>query len=140
MEPLTPIMPPVGLKTIVRSSTAMTLIWTDTTLGRSQRVTDNRFYTVRYNPKFLRKYKLVNCSELILNVDDLQPDQEYEFSVKVSKGMRQSTWSLSVFNKTREAGMITCNYLLHIFQPFGLSPLIVFCINFHIVFTAVVIK
>lgn len=113
MEPLTPIMPPVGLKTIVRSSTAMTLIWTDTTLGRSQRVTDNRFYTVRYNPKFLRKYKLVNCSELILNVDDLQPDQEYEFSVKVSKGMRQSTWSLSVFNKTREAGMY--EYL----QPFA---------------------
>ena len=72
--------------------------------GAVQRIQDNRYYTVRYNQKVLRKYKQVNSTEFNLHVDDLKPDTEYEFCVKVTKGLRQSTWSLSVFNRTKESG------------------------------------
>lgn len=103
-EPLTPMMPPIGVKATVLSSTSVLLTWTDSSLGRNQRVTDSRFYVVRYNPKLVRKQRLVNTTELNLHLDDLRPDTEYEFSVKVVKGQRRSTWSLSVFNQTGEAG------------------------------------
>lgn len=102
-EPTTPIIPPVGLKAIVLSSTAIVLMWTDTTLGHNQRVTDNRFYTIRFTPRVQRKPKLINSTDLNVHIEDLKPDTEYEFSVKIVKGRRQSTWSLSVLNKTKEA-------------------------------------
>ena len=47
---------------------------------------------------------MVNTTELYVLIDNLQPDTEYEFSVKVIKGRRQSPWSMSVMNKTYEAG------------------------------------
>ena len=106
-EPQTPMMPPVGLKALVLSSTAIVLTWSDASLGRLQRVTDTRYYTVRYNPKVQRKYKLVNATDFSLHAEDLKPDTEYEFCVKVTKGARQSTWSLSTFNRTKEAGRAT---------------------------------
>ena len=36
-------------------------------------------------------------------LDDLRPNTEYEFTVKVVKGARQSPWSLVVYNTTQEA-------------------------------------
>jgi neogenin len=107
-EPPTPIIPPVGLKATVLSATTIVLTWSDATLGgRSQRVNDNRVYTVRYQPRggsaaSTRKPKLVNSTNLNLHIEDLKPDTEYEFSVKIVKGRRQSPWSLIVFNKTKE--------------------------------------
>lgn len=103
-EPLTPIIPPVGLKAIVLSSTTIVLTWSDTTLGRNQKVTDNRYYQVRYSSRVIRKQRYINSTDLNIHVEDLKPDTEYEFSVKIVKGRRQSTWSLSVINKTKEAG------------------------------------
>lgn len=103
-EPATPITPPVGLKATVISSSAIVLTWSDTTLGRNQRVTDNRYYTIRYTPRVQRKPKLINSTDLNVHVEDLRPDTEYEFCVKTVKGRRQSTWSLTVINKTTEAG------------------------------------
>jgi len=106
---MTPIMPPVGLKSIVLSSTAIVLIWSDATLsGRNPRITDNRYYTVRYNPKFQRKYRMINSTEFNTRMDDLKPDTEYEFSVRVTTGGKQSTWSLSTFNRTKESGIWVC--------------------------------
>lgn len=102
-EPLTPIIPPVGLKAIVLSSSAIVLTWIDTTLGRNQRVTDRRRYVIRYTPRAPRKFRFINSTELNVHVDDLKPDVEYEFSVKIIKDHRQSTWSLSVLNRTKEA-------------------------------------
>jgi neogenin len=110
-EPPTPITPPVGLKATVLSPTTIVLTWSDNALGRSQRVVDNRIYTVRYQPKggsgiagpaLGRKQKLINSTSLNVHIEDLKPDTEYEFSVKIVKGHRQSAWSLSVFNKTYE--------------------------------------
>lgn len=105
-EPLTPMIPPVGLRAIVLSSTTVVLYWTDTTLSRNQLITDNRFYTVRYtsysysaNPK----YRYFNSTDLNCMIDDLKPNTQYEFSVKVTKGRRDSTWSMSVLNTTQEA-------------------------------------
>ena len=114
-EPVTPLIPPVGLKATVLSSTTILLSWSDSTLpGRGQHVTDNRYYTVRYMPKMLQtknKYRMVNATSLSQHIEDLKPDTEYEFNVKVTKGPRLSTWSLSVFNKTKEAGRYTQMFL-----------------------------
>ena len=103
-EPVTPMIPPVGLKAIVLTSTSIVVTWSDTTLDRNQRITDNRYYTVKYNAQGKSKIKHVNSTDLNVHIDDLRPNTEYEFSVKVIKGRRQSTWSLSVLNKTFEAG------------------------------------
>ncbi|XP_021359106.1 neogenin-like isoform X7 [Mizuhopecten yessoensis] len=104
-EQVTPMMPPVGLKTIVLSSSTVVLTWTDTSLGNSQTVTDSRYYTVRYTslPNNNKRYKTVNSTDLNAHIDNLKPNTRYEFSVKVIKGRRQSTWSMSEINITQEA-------------------------------------
>ena len=104
VEPQTPMTPPVGLKAISLSSTAIIVTWTDTSLGRNQRNSDGRLYTVRYRLSSATnaKYKYLNGSNLNQHVDELQPNREYEFSVKVIKGRRESTWSLSAYNRTFE--------------------------------------
>ena len=104
-EPQTPMTPPVGLKAITLSSTAIILTWSDSSLGRNQRVSDGRVYTVRYAPSAnTAKYKYVNGSALNQHIDGLRPNTEYEFSVKLTKGQRQSRWSLIVKNSTYEHG------------------------------------
>ncbi len=99
------MIPPVGLKATVLSPNTIVVTWSDATLGRNQRIIDNRFYTIRYNPRNARRNKLINSTDLNVHIDDLKPNTEYEFKVKVIKGRRQSTWSMSVFNKTLEDGM-----------------------------------
>ena len=88
------------------SATIVVLTWKDVSLGPSQHVTDNRFYTVRYRPlggRVTRKPKLVNSTSLHILIKNLKPGTEYEFSVQVVKGTQQSAWS-SVLNKTKEMG------------------------------------
>ncbi|KFM76351.1 hypothetical protein X975_12770, partial [Stegodyphus mimosarum] len=105
-EPQTPMLPPVGLKAIVLSSSTVVLYWTDSTLSRNQLVTDNRIYTVRYSPYLASsspKYRYFNSTDLNCMIVDLRPNTQYEFSVKVTKGSRESTWSMSVINSTQEA-------------------------------------
>ena len=115
-EPSTPIIPPVGLKAIVLSSTTIVLTWTDTTLGRNQRVMDNRHYTIKYTPRAQRKQKFINSTDLNVHIEDLKPDTEYEFSVKIVKGKRQSSYSLSIFNKTKEACELESLHYSNFFQ------------------------
>uniref|UniRef100_T1J0I1 Neogenin n=1 Tax=Strigamia maritima TaxID=126957 RepID=T1J0I1_STRMM len=104
-EPLVPLSTPMGLKAVVLSSSAVVLYWTDNSLSSSQVVTDSRYYTVRYthqhhsnNPR----YRFFNSTEPNCMIGDLKPNTEYEFAVKVSKGRRESHWSLSVRNTTHE--------------------------------------
>ncbi|XP_034257103.1 neogenin [Thrips palmi] len=102
-EPLSPLIPPVGLKAIVLSATSVVVYWTDTTLSQSQFVTDNRYYIVRYTSSHLsQRYKYFNSTDLNCMIDDLKPHTQYEFTVKVVKGRRQSPWSMVVFNTTFE--------------------------------------
>ncbi|XP_033725655.1 neogenin-like isoform X3 [Pecten maximus] len=104
-EQVTPMMPPVGLKAIVLSSSTVVLTWADTSLGKSQTVTDSRYYTVRYTslPNNNKRYKTLNSTDLNAHIDNLKPNTRYEFSVKVIKGRRQSTWSMSEINITQES-------------------------------------
>ena len=68
--------------------------------------TERRFYSVRYRLSGRRgQYYTVNTTAQQVYVTGLQPNQQYEFSVKVIKGRRQSTWSMSVLNTTEEAGI-----------------------------------
>lgn len=114
-EPLTPMLPPVGLKAIVLSDSTVVLYWTDTTLSRNQLITDNRYYTVRYTTYTYSsspKYRYFNSTDLNYMIDDLKPNTQYEFSVKVVKGRRESKWSMSVINTTQEAGNVIFAFLI----------------------------
>ena len=86
----------------------MVLTWVDSTLPRNQLITDSRYYIVRYTSTASLKadrpkHNYRNATDLNAMLDDLRPDTEYEFTVKVVKGRRQSPWSLVVYNQTEEA-------------------------------------
>ena len=98
--------PPLGLKAVVLTAKSVLLTWTDISLGDSQRINDNRYYTIAYNPKTSHKRKYINSTDLNAHIEDLKPDTEYEFSVKVIKGRRSSPPSMSIFVRTHEAGII----------------------------------
>ena len=108
-EPVTPMLPPIGLKATVLSANTIVVTWTDNSLGKIQRITDNRYYTLRYItiPQGRNRYMFINTTDLVCHIDELKPDTQYEFSVKVTKGKRKSTWSMSVVNTTQEAGELS---------------------------------
>ncbi|XP_072749484.1 neogenin isoform X4 [Anoplolepis gracilipes] len=109
-ESAVPLIPPVGLKAIVLSATTVVLYWTDTTLSKSQYVTDNRYYMVRYTSyhhSSSPRYKYYNATDLNCMIHDLKPNTQYEFTVKLVKGKRNSPWSMVVLNQTQEAAPST---------------------------------
>lgn len=98
-----PLEVPVGLRAIPMSGSSIVVYWTDTTLGKSQHVTDNRFYTVRYSTTGSTRYRFHNTTDLNCMIGELKPGTQYEFEVKVVKGRRESSWSMSVLNSTMSA-------------------------------------
>ena len=96
---LTPFQPPVGLYARILSSKTALLTWVDSSLPRNQIVPDRRYYLVRYtNVKSLATHKprhqYRNSTDLNVMLDDLRPDTEYEFTVKVVKGgFRSRYWA-----------------------------------------------
>jgi neogenin len=53
-----------------------------------QFVTDSRYYVVRYTPSHYSnnpRYKYFNATDLNCMIDDLKPNTQYEFTVKVVK-------------------------------------------------------
>ncbi|XP_031832745.1 neogenin protein frazzled isoform X7 [Nomia melanderi] len=104
-ESSAPWIPPVGLKAAVLSDTTVVLYWTDTTLPKTQFVTDNRYYVVRYTHHHSSspRYKYHNATDLNCMIHDLKPNTVYEFTVKLVKGKRESPWSMVVTNQTQEA-------------------------------------
>ncbi|XP_075166730.1 neogenin protein frazzled isoform X3 [Haematobia irritans] len=104
----TPLEVPVGLRAITMSSSSIVVYWIDTTLSKNQHVTDNRHYIVRYgisSPSV--RYRYHNTSDLNTMITDLRPNTQYEFSVKVVKGRRESAWSMAVLNVTYQNIPIT---------------------------------
>lgn len=85
-EPQAPLIPPVGLKAQALSTTSMVLYWTDTTLSKTQYVRDNRYYVVKYTPQS-GKSRSLNVSDLNVMINDLKPNTQYEFTVKLVKGI-----------------------------------------------------
>uniref|UniRef100_A0A182J115 Neogenin n=1 Tax=Anopheles atroparvus TaxID=41427 RepID=A0A182J115_ANOAO len=107
IEAPTPLEVPVGLRAIPMSGTSIVVYWTDTTLSKSQHVTDNRHYVVRYSPNGSNRYRYHNTTVLSSMIGDLRPSTQYEFAVKVVKGHRQSAWSMSVLNSTQQASPVS---------------------------------
>ncbi|CAH1731330.1 unnamed protein product [Aphis gossypii] len=106
-ESSNPIIPPIGLKTNVISPNAIEVSWTDNSLLEfDSNVEDVRLYLVRYKPSYSpnnARYKYVNTTELSCIINDLKPNTQYEFTVKLIKGQFESAWSLLAMNNTQEA-------------------------------------
>lgn len=110
-EAQTAMLPPVGLKATVVSSSSIMLDWTDTDSSAGQvhghrSQSDNRWYLVRYTGNIHSnspKYRYLNSSMTNCMVEDLKANTQYEFAVRVIKNKRNSTWSMSVLNSTQEA-------------------------------------
>uniref|UniRef100_A0AAQ5X927 Neogenin 1b n=1 Tax=Amphiprion ocellaris TaxID=80972 RepID=A0AAQ5X927_AMPOC len=100
----TPMMPPVGVQASVLSHDTIKVTWADSSLPKSQKITDNRYYTVRWktNIPANTKVKMANTTSLNHMVTALKPNTLYEFSVMVTKGRRTSTWSMTAQGTTFE--------------------------------------
>ncbi|KAG7482809.1 neogenin isoform X9 [Solea senegalensis] len=99
-----PMMPPVGVQASVLSYDTIKVTWADNSLPKNQRITDNRYYTVRWktNIPANTKVKMANTTSLNYMVAGLKPNTLYEFSVMVTKGRRVSTWSMTAQGTTFE--------------------------------------
>uniref|UniRef100_A0A1A7X381 Neogenin 1 n=1 Tax=Iconisemion striatum TaxID=60296 RepID=A0A1A7X381_9TELE len=99
-----PMMPPVGVQASVVSHDAIKVTWADNLLPKNQKITDNRYYTVRWktNIPANAKVKTANSTSLSHLVTGLKPNTQYEFSVMVTKGRRFSTWSMTAVGTTLE--------------------------------------
>ncbi|XP_067327519.1 neogenin isoform X9 [Anolis sagrei] len=99
-----PMMPPVGVQASILSHDTIRLTWADNSLPKNQKVSDARYYTVRWktNIPANTKYKIANTTTLSFLVTGLKPNTLYEFSVMVTKGRRSSTWSMTAHGTTFE--------------------------------------
>ena len=68
----TPMMPPVGVQASVLSHDTIKVTWADNSLPKNQKITDNRFYTVRWktnipaNTKVKVRYSAVpSCADYV---------------------------------------------------------------------------
>jgi len=69
-------------------------------------VSNPRQYNVRYREKGESArwdYKQVSNRRAL--VENLAPDTMYEFAVQILEGEKEGKWSVSVFQRTPEAGM-----------------------------------
>ncbi|XP_027008900.2 neogenin 1a isoform X10 [Tachysurus fulvidraco] len=100
-----PMMPPVGVQASVLSHDTIKVTWADNSLPKNQKITDARFYTVRWktNIPANTKFKTANTTNLSHMVTGLKPNTLYEFSVMVTKGRKTSTWSMTAHGTTLEA-------------------------------------
>ncbi|KAG2470466.1 neogenin-like isoform X2 [Polypterus senegalus] len=100
----TPMLPPVGVQATVLSHDNIKVTWADNSLPKNQKITDARYYTVRWktNIPANTKYKTSNTTNLAHMVTGLKPNTLYEFSVMVTKGRRSSTWSMTAHGTTFE--------------------------------------
>ncbi|KAL3287322.1 hypothetical protein HHI36_001797 [Cryptolaemus montrouzieri] len=99
-EPQQPLIPPIGLKAHVLSTTSVVLYWTDTTLSKTQIIKDSRYYVVKYAADKSLRSKYLNVTDLNVMINDLKPNTLYEFTVKLVKGRKESPWSMVVTNTT----------------------------------------
>ncbi|XP_031342956.1 neogenin isoform X2 [Photinus pyralis] len=99
-EPISPLTPPMGLKAHISSPNSVVLYWTDTTLGKTQDVRDNRYYIVKCTDVKVLKNRYLNVTRLYAEFTDLKANTVYEFTVKLIKGRRESPWSMIVQNTT----------------------------------------
>ncbi|XP_069758485.1 neogenin-like isoform X1 [Narcine bancroftii] len=99
-----PMMPPVGVQATVLTHDTIRVTWADSSLPKNQKITDARYYTVRWKTNYPAntKFKTADTTTLSYIVSGLKPNTLYEFSVKVTKGRRSSTWSMTAHGTTFE--------------------------------------
>ena len=105
---LAALMPPIGVDAMVLSARTVMVSWSDSS-GSSESHSDGSrpVYTLRYRQRSARtRYRYVNVTNTPARLNELRPNTEYEMSVKVSRGSRRSTWSMTVFVTTSEAGTL----------------------------------
>ncbi|XP_073762244.1 neogenin 1a isoform X47 [Danio rerio] len=100
-----PMLPPVGVQASVLNQDTIKVTWADNSLPKNQKITDARYYTVRWktNIPANTKFKVANTTTLFHTVTGLKPNTLYEFSVMVTKGRRTSTWSMTAHGTTFES-------------------------------------
>ncbi|XP_048359161.1 netrin receptor DCC [Sphaerodactylus townsendi] len=101
----TPMLPPVGVQAVALTHDAVRVSWADNSVPKNQKMTEVRFYTVRWRTSYSTsaKYKSADTTALSHTVSGLKPNTMYEFSVMVTKGRRSSTWSMTAHATTYEA-------------------------------------
>ncbi|XP_043084418.1 neogenin isoform X6 [Puntigrus tetrazona] len=101
----TPMLPPVGVQASVLGHDSVKVSWADNSLAKNQKITDSRYYTIRWktNIPANTKYKMANTTSLFHTVTALKPNTLYEFSVMVTKSRRSSTWSMTAHGTTLES-------------------------------------
>uniref|UniRef100_A0A4W3I2K6 Neogenin 1b n=1 Tax=Callorhinchus milii TaxID=7868 RepID=A0A4W3I2K6_CALMI len=99
-----PMLPPVGVQATVLSHDTIRVTWADSSLPKNQKIIDARFYTVRWKTNYPAntKFKTADTTTLSYIVSGLKPNALYEFSVRVTKGRRTSTWSMTAHGTTFE--------------------------------------
>uniref|UniRef100_A0A8C9W5F9 Neogenin 1 n=1 Tax=Scleropages formosus TaxID=113540 RepID=A0A8C9W5F9_SCLFO len=100
-----PMLPPVGVQASVLSHDTIKVSWADNSLAKNQKITDSRYYTVRWktNIPANTRFKIANTTTLNHMVTGLKPNTLYEFSVMVTRGRRSSTWSMTAHGTTFES-------------------------------------
>ncbi|XP_035671816.1 uncharacterized protein LOC118412872 isoform X1 [Branchiostoma floridae] len=98
------LMSPVGVKAQVLGPNSILVSWTDPAVRDSQ-TPMGHVYTIRWMPFGApdRKTFYLNSTSMESLIAGLKPYTQYEFSVKVVAGRRQSPYSLSVVNRTAQA-------------------------------------
>ncbi|KAK7493037.1 hypothetical protein BaRGS_00015767 [Batillaria attramentaria] len=101
------LKPPTDLRVIVLSSNSAIMSWRDPMRGipypdgKSDAAST---YTVRYGPRDNpASHTYLNPPFPSLYLVDLNPNTEYEFSVRLNRENRHSSWSRRVYNTTMEA-------------------------------------
>lgn len=98
-----PLTPPIGLRSRVLSPHTVWLEWIDPSLGRAQKVTDNRYYVVSYTPMPQGETRTVTVKMLNVVLYHLSPHTTYEFKVLTHKEGESTAYSISNYNSTFEA-------------------------------------
>lgn len=83
-----------------------------------------RHYTIRYREKGeSARWEYKDSTQRRLMIDTLSADSMYEFSVRITKGENEGKWSVSVFQRTPESGMLVeWNY--ETYRGFFFRPII----------------
>ena len=91
---------PVSLNARPLSDTSMYITWRDPSLGDDQLIRDSRFYTLRYYSDAFGARPYMNVTDLRATINDLEPDTEYNFEVRVMDMPYRSHWSEAAKNRT----------------------------------------
>ena len=95
---------PTNLRTKILSPTTAWLQWTDQSLGRTQLITDNRYYNIHYQAMPNGKTMSVIVKELEIVLYDLVPATRYDYKVRTVKDGHTSQFSETISNRTLDPG------------------------------------